>query len=306
MQKPLNPQEINQLIADGGKGDAVALKTFFELYSEDIYNFPIRVFHLSEDDASDFYIYAFERLKSGKRLQSFGGKSSFKTWFYSVLRNLLIDWKRTIKEVKIQSIQRINQEGKEYNTIEDEADTSFPAKEKALEVSSAFLKALREIKVENRVIFKLSYIFYLQLDEDEIQFILQKSGKTLEELKSWILNIRNNLSDKEVDIHKLEDKITSIYLNILDLKEQQKNADLEPSIGMGSNLPTMDRIGHSLKKKYEQRRKLIERKQKGHFLARTPYKEVAQLLGISEGGVSVTLIRVVEKLEKKTHFYEFS
>lgn len=306
MQKPINTQEINLLIAEVGKGDATALKTFFELYSEDIYNFPIRVFHLSEDDASDFYIYAFERLKTGKRLQSFGGKSSFKTWFFSVLRNLLIDWKRTIKEVKIQSISRISNEGKEYNTIEDEADTIFPEKEKALEVSDAFLKALREIKVENRVIFKLSYIFYLQLEEDEIQFILLKSGKSLDELKNWILDIRSSLSDKEVDIHKLEDKITSIYLNILDLKEQQKNAESEPTQSITTNLPAMDRIGNSLKKKYEQRRKLIERKQKGHFLSRTPYRDVAQLLGISEGGVSVTLIRVVEKLEKNLHFYEFS
>ena len=56
MQKPINTQEINLLIAEVGKGDATALKTFFELYSEDIYNFPIRVFHLSEDDASDLCI----------------------------------------------------------------------------------------------------------------------------------------------------------------------------------------------------------------------------------------------------------
>ena len=144
------------------------------------------------------------------------------------------------------------------------------------------------------------------MEEDEIQFILQKSGKSLDELKNWILDIRSSLSDKEVDIHKLEDKITSIYLNILDLKEQQKNAESEPTQSITTNLPAMDRIGNSLKKKYEQRRKLIERKQKGHFLSRTPYRDVAQLLGISEGGVSVTLIRVVEKLEKNLHFYEFS
>ena len=156
MQKQLNPQEINQLVSDAGNGNSEALKNFFEIYSEDIYNFPIRVFHLSEDDASDFYIYAFERLKSGRRLQSFGGKSSFKTWFYSVLRNLLIDWKRTIKEVKIQSITRTNVDGKEYNTIEDESDPLLPEKEKALEISEQFLENLSEIKIESRAIFKLS------------------------------------------------------------------------------------------------------------------------------------------------------
>jgi RNA polymerase sigma factor (sigma-70 family) len=303
MQKLLSPQEVNQLVSDGGNGDPSALKKFFEIYSEDIYNFPIRVFHLSEDDASDFYIYAFERLKSGRRLQSFGGKSSFKTWFYSVLRNLLIDWKRTIKEVKIQSITRTNAEGKEYNTIEDEADPLISEKEKAVEISEQFLLNLQEIKIESRVIFKLSYIFYLQLEKDEVEYILEKAKISLPDLKKWILDIRTSLSNKEEDINKLEDKITAIYLSILDLKEQQKAEPVEAS---KSNLPFVDKIGASLHKKYEQRRKLIERKQKGHFLSRTPYEEVAQLLGISEGGVSVTLIRVVEKLQKNIKFDEFS
>lgn len=303
MQKQLNPQEINQLVSDAGNGNSEALKNFFEIYSEDIYNFPIRVFHLSEDDASDFYIYAFERLKSGRRLQSFGGKSSFKTWFYSVLRNLLIDWKRTIKEVKIQSITRTNVDGKEYNTIEDESDPLLPEKEKAVEISEQFLENLSEIKIESRAIFKLSYIFYLQLEKDEVEYILDKAKISLLELKKWILETRSSLSNKEEDINKLEDKITSIYLNILELKEQQITEPVEES---KSNLPIVDKIGASLQKKYEQRRKLIERKQKGHFLSRTPYKEVAQLLGISEGGVSVTLIRVVEKLQKKIKFDEFS
>lgn len=303
MQKQLNPQEINQLVSDAGNGNSEALKNFFEIYSEDIYNFPIRVFHLSEDDASDFYIYAFERLKSGRRLQSFGGKSSFKTWFYSVLRNLLIDWKRTIKEVKIQSITRTNVDGKEYNTIEDESDPLLPEKEKAIEISEQFLENLSEIKIESRAIFKLSYIFYLQLEKDEVEYILDKAKINLLELKNWILETRSSLSNKEEDINKLEDKITSIYLSILELKEQQITEPIEDS---KSNLPIVDKIGASLQKKYEQRRKLIERKQKGHFLSRTPYKEVAQLLGISEGGVSVTLIRVVEKLQKKIKFDEFS
>jgi RNA polymerase sigma factor (sigma-70 family) len=303
MQKQLNPQEINQLVSDAGNGNSEALKNFFEIYSEDIYNFPIRVFHLSEDDASDFYIYAFERLKSGRRLQSFGGKSSFKTWFYSVLRNLLIDWKRTIKEVKIQSITRTNVDGKEYNTIEDESDPLLPEKEKAVEISEQFLENLSEIKIESRAIFKLSYIFYLQLEKDEVEYILDKAKINLLELKNWILETRSSLSNKEEDINKLEDKITSIYLSILELKEQQITEPIEDS---KSNLPIVDKIGASLQKKYEQRRKLIERKQKGHFLSRTPYKEVAQLLGISEGGVSVTLIRVVEKLQKKIKFDEFS
>ncbi len=155
----LSSDEILGLVQHCGTGETTALKRFFELYSQDIYNFPIRVFHLSEDDASDFYIYAFERLKSGKRFHSFVGKSSFKTWFYSVLRNLLIDWQRTKRELKMTSIQKVNKDGVEYSTIEDEPDLRLDKQREAEEISEHFQEVLRDVKIESRVIFKLSFIY---------------------------------------------------------------------------------------------------------------------------------------------------
>lgn len=96
----------------------------------------------------------------------------------------------------------------------------------------------------------------------------------------------------------MEDKITTLYLNILELKEKQQNtAKIAPILPM-----EVDKTSHTLKKKYEQRKKLLEKKKKGHFLARTPYREVADLIGISEGNVSVTLLRLIEKIQKKLDF----
>jgi len=272
------------------------LKKFFEIYSQDIYNFPIRVFHLTEDDASDYYIYAFERLKSGKRFQSFVGRSSFKTWFYSVLRNLLIDWQRTKRELKIQSINKYNKDGEEYSTIEDEPDRREAEREEAAEISEKFQSALRDIKLEGRVIFKLSFLYYLHLDSEEMQFLSEKSGLPLEDLKVEILRLREELSNREEENLKLEDKITSLYLSILELKEAQGKTHYGKDA-----VEVAERIEHALKKKLEQRRKLIEKKAKGHFLVRTPYKEIAKWLGITEGGVSVALLRVLEKIQKNYH-----
>lgn len=303
MQNTYTKEETNKLVEDCGKGDPEALRKFFEIYSVDIYNFPMKVFHLSEDDASDFYIYAFERLKSGKRLKNFEGKSQFRTWFYAVLRNLLIDWKRTQKEIPIQSLSKTNREGEEYGGIEEEADQLSEKKLLASEFSNEFHNSLKSLKIDSRIVFKLTYIYYLQLDEDEIEFILKKSGMTLPELKDWIISMREELSNRESDIQKMEDKITSLYLNILDLKKVKMEEDR--TIDTKSKLPDLDRIGKSIEKKYEQRKKLLEKKQKGHFLARTPFKEVARLLGITEGGVSVSLLRVIEKLQKNINFDEF-
>ena len=293
-------EQILDLIQACGKGDESSLKSFFDLYSTDIYNFPLKVFHLSEDDAGDFYIYAFERLRSGKRFKSFVGKSSFKTWFYSVLRNMLIDWQRTRKEVKITSITRVNKDGKEYNTIEDEADKTAELMEEVKDSSELFKKSLRDIKLESRVVFKLSFIYYLNLDKDEIHYILEKTGMSLEDLQKKIISLREDLSEKEIENIKTEEKITSLYMNIMDLKEASKNDNFKPD----SNLPYTDKIQKSIEKKYEQRRKLLEKKKKGHLIVKTPYKEIAEILAISEGGVSVTLLRVIEKMQKNLNFSE--
>ncbi len=293
-------EEILEIVQKSGRGDEAALRKFFDIYSKDIYNFPIRVFHLSEDDASDFYIYAFERLKSGKRFNSFVGKSSFKTWFFSVLRNLLIDWQRTKRELKIQSVKKVNKDGVEYNTIEDEPDRKPEALSRAEAVAQKFQSVLHDVKLENRVIFKLSFIYYLHLDPEEIQYIAKKKQLTIEDVKLEILQLREQLSDKEEVNLKMEDKITSIYLNILDLREQRK---AKAGGSSTEEVHLQEKIDHSLAKKYEQRRKLIDKKNRGHFLVRTPYREISRILGISEGGVSVTLLRVMEKIQKKFRFF---
>jgi RNA polymerase sigma factor (sigma-70 family) len=292
-------EEILGLIELCGKGDADSLRQFFDLYSKDIYNFPIRVFHLTEDDASDYFIYAFERLKSGKRFNSFVGKSSFKTWFYSVLRNLLIDWQRTKRELKVQTIHKINKEGIEYSTIEDEPDRKPEALSKAEDESLKFNSVLRDIKLENRVVFKLSFIYYLHLDPEEILYIASRNNCSIEDVKIMILELREGLSGKEEDNLKMEDKITSLYLNILDLKEQRKLKAKEDSI---EAVYLRERLDQSLTKKYDQRKRLIDKKNKGLLLVRTPYREISRILKVSEGGVSVTLLRVMEKIQKKFEY----
>ncbi|MBE7410530.1 MAG: sigma-70 family RNA polymerase sigma factor [Leptospiraceae bacterium] len=289
-----------KLIQSCAEGNSESLKFFFEEYSEDIYNFPIKVFRLSEDEAGDFFLYAYERLKEGKKFQSFKGKSSFKTWFYSVLRNMLIDWKRSKRELKVHSINRINSEGEEYSLIENEPDNKFLEKENAYFVTDEFYKALSQIKIENRVIFKLSFIYYLYLEDDEIDYILNKTRKTKESLSQEILKIREILSDKEKENILSEEKITSLYTSIQRLKEIQNK---EGKINFQDNLEYKDKIESAISKKYEQIQKLLTKKQKGNLIARTPHKLVSEILEISEGNVSVALIRVIEILQKNLLAY---
>lgn len=304
-KKKPEEKELLALVRKCGQGDQKALEKFFQIFSGDIYNFPIKIFHLDRDSASDFYLYAFERLRTGKRFRSFQGKSSFKTWFYSVLRNLVIDWMRTIKTVPTVSLNKVDSEGREYHTIEGEPDTSQEVTPFEEELLNQFQSSYQDLKIETRVIFKLAYIYFLNLTPEEIDFIAQKRGWTGDEVLQRVMEIRDQLSVRNESHMEAEDKITSLYQNILELK--MKRRKLEKSLEEESEesllarpdgyYTELEKIDQTLEKKYTQRDKLLARRERGNFLVRTPYKYISELLEIPEGSLSVQLMRTLEKMK---------
>ena len=290
------------LIKKCGEGDSASLQDFFEQFAEDIYNFPVKVFHLDEDSASDFFLYAFEKLKNGRRFSSFQGRSSFRTWFYAVLRNLVLDWMRTIREIETVNYTRVGEDGQEYRLIENTPDTrgdeSFSDE---YFLKEFFLQKIEELGIELKTVFKLSYIFYLDLDSEEVEFIRRQSGKSLNEIYSYIADLKNFLAEKELKNIGTEDKITAIYLGILDLKMKKviMNSKIENQTALSEKERLeMARVDRLLGKKYQQREKLLERKQKGHFIVRTPYKFISELTCIPEGSISVQMMRIMEKFRE--------
>ncbi len=287
-------QRILELVDLCGKGDAAALKQFFEEFAEDIYNFPIKVFHLDQDAASDFFLYAFERLKDGGRFGSFQGRSSFRTWFYTVLRNLVIDWMRTIREVDTVQVSRSDERGHEHNLVENTPDPrSLDMGDQ--KIVQAFQKKMLDLPVELRSVFKLSYIYYLDLSPDELQYISERSGKDRSEILATLADLKHMLSEKEIKNLGAEDKITSLYLAILELK-QKKEKLLAGSGGKKVDPEEIERVERSIEKKYQQREKLLVKKSRGHFIVRVPYRYIAELLDIPEGSVSVQMMRALDRV----------
>ena len=296
-----------------GEREARSLNEFFTAFSEDIYNFPIKVFHLDEDAASDFFLYAYERLKDGARFRSFKGRSSFRTWFYTVLRNLVIDWMRTIREVNTVYFSNVDDKGNEFRMIENTPDPRSMEVFQDGAILGEFRQRLNELSVELRVIFKLSYIYYLDLDKDELEYLKERSGKTPRELMEFIADLKNTLAEKEIKNIGTEDKITSLYISILELKLKkekiQAGAPPEGDESGEEEKPAIEedsaesfellKINRAIEKKYQQREKLLEKKVKGHFIVRTPYKNITELLGVPEGSVSVQMMRAMEKIRGK-------
>ncbi len=301
-----NKEEIKKLVQSCSEGDEVALKKFFEDFSEDIYNFPIKVFHLDSDAASDFFLYAYERLRDGGRFRSFQGRSSFRTWFYTVLRNLVIDWMRTIREVNTVNFGKSDDSGGEFRMIENTPDPRTLPDNRDIGLLNQFQEELSGLNIELRVVFKLSYIYYLDLELDELDFICERSGRKPAEVMSYLADLKNELAEKELKNIGSEDKITSLYISILELKSKREKYQTNLESGAESTLPgdsqevfELAKINRAIKKKYMQREKLLEKKEKGHFIVRTPYKYITEMIGIPEGSVSVQMMRAMDRIRGK-------
>ena len=294
-------RELLDLVEACGRGEEQAIAEFFSIYSEDVYNFPLKVFHLDEDAASDFFLYAYERLREGARFRSFQGRSSFRTWFYAVLRNLVIDWMRTIREVNTVNFNSIETRGGEINMAEAQPDPR--SLRDAGEDFAPFnlTEVMEELGMNSRVTFKLCFLYYLELDSEELEYIQSASGKNMAELIEYLAELKNQLAEKELKNIGSEDKITSLYLSILDLKAKKERM-IDDSVRQGLSAAQAEesfeivQITRAIEKKYQQREKLLEKKEKGHFVVRTPYKYIAELLGAPEGNISVLMMRVLERL----------
>ena len=216
-----NSPETLQLVAACSKGDAERLREFFGRFSKDIYNFPLRVFHLDEDAASDFYLYAFEKLRDGARFRSFQGRSSFRTWFFTVLRNLVIDWMRTVRELETVSLKPADDSGREGPAIENTPDPRA-RREEDLAEAAELTGRIRGLPMEQRAVVKLTYLYYLDLDEEELAFVATKADVPTGDVLQRVAALRSELVDKELRNLGNEDKITALYLQIVELKYRRE------------------------------------------------------------------------------------
>ena len=102
----MTTHDVKVLIERCVKEDPDARLEFQQQYAAVIYSFPIRIFHLSEEEAGDFYLYVFEQGRIFRRVQSFEGKNAiqFETYLSSyVLRDLCLEWMRTTERVDVVS-----------------------------------------------------------------------------------------------------------------------------------------------------------------------------------------------------------
>ena len=303
-------EKVQKLVKDFAKKDPESIRQFLEIYSDEIYNFPIRFYNFSEDDAGDFYLFAFEHLRDGKKLASYQGKSRFNTWFFAVLRNLTIDFLRSRKEkLKTTSIMRLDSRGNLVDAIDSIVEEN-PADNGEEELFKKFEEQLSQLKYPQRVLFKLAYINFLDLSSDEILWLAEINNQTPDVILKRVMEIKDLALEKASEVRKLEDKLTANFQIIQALEGKIVSAFKDnPDWPLDRDKWTEDynhqlidpetiKLIQTISKKRKKQIGLLEQQRKSLPSVRVPYKSLVDLLGSSKGVLSVQLMRVVEKLSQ--------
>jgi len=282
-------KEFLELIDQCKKQNSDALERFFELYSIDIYNFPIKVFQFSEEEAGDFFLFAFERLRDGKRFKTFRGESSFKTWFYSVLRNLVVDWIRANKKSKILQFYHYGSLTEVENEIFDELKSEDQIE--LNQIKNLFYQTIDSLDEESRIIFKLVYIFYLNLDERDIQILKDKYHKSGYEIFKFVLETKEYLVNKNLKLNQKKERLYRIYLNLVKLKEKEKE------LKRFSQSPFLEELQNKINQKTITRNKMIQHQNPETIVIKTPFDKIGTFLGISTPTVSSIYRKTIKKIK---------
>src|SRR5438034_3855414 len=114
-------REARALIGRCLSGDAAATERFQQQYGELIYGYPLRVYRTPADEAGDFYVFAFEQRRIFRRLRSFEGRAPLRAYLLGfVLDDLVLEWKRSAREIETVSIEAVSELPDESGPATDE------------------------------------------------------------------------------------------------------------------------------------------------------------------------------------------
>lgn len=307
--------ELKGLVTFCLEGNGDARVRFQRLFGEFIYNYPFKMFRLSQDKATDFYIYVFENDRIFRRLRGFEGRNGahFRTYLGGfVLRDLFLEWRRGQKEletVSLETIMRGNDSKQEGVTLQDLIADPKDGGETSLDTqdeSAPFRDLLASLDMEKRVILKLLHLLEFDLSPQEIRFICQKSGGKHREVVALLENTRSGLTRKDEQFTSLHVQLESIFGWVLIYQNDLAGiSETLKSVAEGSPKHTelcrqKEELERKLKWRYRQREQALAKAKQ--FRVTTSYKDIARLLNIPLGTVCSLIARIrTELIEAVSH-----
>lgn len=167
-QVPGGPRPADgELVAQARKGDAEAFRVLVERYQGRAYSIAYGVVGHRED-ALDIVQEAF--LKAFRMLGGFRGESGFYTWFYRILVNLAIDFRRKVRPVLLEAPDRLG-DARASNPVEEVHRGELRA---AITAAIAALPPEQQAVIVLREIEGLSYAEIAEVEQVPIGTVMSR------------------------------------------------------------------------------------------------------------------------------------
>lgn len=178
-----------QLIGALARGDEDALRILVERYSRSIYRFSVRYTgdeSLAEDVAQEVFLRLFLHAKR------YTAGRSFRTWLFTIARNVSIDLARPYSHRKSVSFRRSGDDALEEITPELIANGSSSQEDQVAnrEKQKKIIDALQNLSEKQRAAIILKY--YEDMTTREIAEILRKTVSSVEAL---LARAKKNLAE---------------------------------------------------------------------------------------------------------------
>jgi DNA-directed RNA polymerase specialized sigma24 family protein len=269
-------------------GDVVSLKRFQDQFGEDIYNFPIKVRRIDKGKAADFYCYCFEKGRIYKRLLTFEGRCSLRTYQYHILIDLCNEWRREDKGQAFDLEPLANH--KELADIDVLID-DIPWSE-----FNAFLKTLDP---EDTIYIKLLSYHEFGLKLSDLRAISKISNKPVDHLMDMLIEIDWKLAQRNETYAERLNKLDEIDGRILDLERKIKHRIQ----GQEEFDSARDTELIEWQEKLQWRRRQQEQMLAGYKRVKceVSYRDIAALLNLSLGKVSERINQIKKRISEHLH-----
>ncbi len=172
-----------QLLGDYLKGDKQALEFLINRYLKPIYGFIYRYLG-GQSEAEDITQDVF--VKMWKNLKKFNRQKKFKTWLFTIAKNIMLDWLKKKKHFNFSDFT----DDAGHNILEETLIDPEPLPSELMERAAAgqiLGKALKRLPLHYQTVLVLHYNEHLTLNE--IAEILGKPENTVKSQHARALKI---------------------------------------------------------------------------------------------------------------------
>lgn len=282
-----NIENLRELLQSCLTGDSESIMHFQDQFGEDIYNFPVKARHVNMDQAADFYCYCFEKNRIFKRLLSFKGLCSLRTYQYCILQSLFNEWIREEDRHTIFTVPFDNLDDPGDHQISEQGDDPSDS-------IKAYYALFGDLNPEEKIYVKLLSYHEFGLEPSDMRKISEMSGKSIDKVMDSFIEIDKKLAERNEEYAERQSKLDEVDVRIVDLERKIRNLAYKKEDPGGNPNQEWVELNKKLEWRRRQKEELIKKYMK--IKCQLSYRDIADLLDLSLGKVSEKINEVKKKI----------